>query len=37
VDLLLEHETVDGEAVYELVGRQMPGGQPQVLTASPDG
>ena len=37
VDLLLEHETVDGEAVYELVGRPMPGGHPQVLTASPDG
>ena len=37
VDLLLEHETVDGEVVYELVGRPMPGGHPQVLTASPDG
>jgi cell division protease FtsH len=34
VELLLEHETVDGEAVYDLVGRPMPGGQPQVLTAS---
>jgi cell division protease FtsH len=34
VELLLEHETVEGEAVYDLVGRPMPGGQPQVLTAS---
>ena len=32
--LLLEHETVDGETVYDLVGRPMPGGQPQVLRAS---
>lgn len=36
-ELLLEQETVDGVAVYELVGRPMPGGSPQVLTASPDG
>lgn len=35
VDLLLENETIDGEAVYELVGRSVPGGHPQVLTASP--
>ena len=33
-ELLLEHETIDGEAVYDLVGRPMPGGHPQVLTAS---
>ncbi|MEA2783721.1 MAG: cell division protease FtsH [Rhodospirillaceae bacterium] len=31
-ELLLEHETVDGEAVYEIAGRTFPGGTPQVLT-----
>jgi cell division protease FtsH len=36
-ELLLEQETVDGAAVYDLVGRPMPGGSPLVLTASPDG
>ena len=32
-DLLLEQETVDGEAVYEIVGRPVPGGHPQVLSS----
>jgi cell division protease FtsH len=35
--LLLELETVDGEVVYDLVARPMPGGSPQVLTAGTDG
>jgi cell division protease FtsH len=33
-ELLLEHETVDGDTVYEIVGRPVPGGRPQVLAAS---
>jgi cell division protease FtsH len=32
---LLEHETVDGEVVYRIVGKPVPGGSPQVLTTSP--
>ena len=32
VDLLLIDETIDGEAVYGIVGRQRPGARPQVLT-----
>jgi cell division protease FtsH len=31
--LLLEQETVDGEAVYEIVGRPVPGGAPQLLSS----
>ena len=31
-ELLLEQETVDGEAVYEIVGRPVPGGRSQVLS-----
>jgi cell division protease FtsH len=37
IELLLEQETIEGAAVYDLVGRPMPGGSPQVLSASPDG
>jgi cell division protease FtsH len=33
-ELLLENETIDGETVYEIVGRPVPGGRPQVLAAS---
>jgi cell division protease FtsH len=33
-ELLLEHETIDGEEVYRIAGRPMPGGNPQVLSAS---
>jgi cell division protease FtsH len=31
-ELLLEHETIDGEAVYRIVGKPFPGRGPQVLT-----
>ncbi|MEA2783566.1 MAG: cell division protease FtsH [Rhodospirillaceae bacterium] len=34
-ELLLEHETIDGEAVYRIVGKPVPGGSPQVLTITP--
>jgi cell division protease FtsH len=33
-DLLLEHETIDGAQVYELVGRPIPGGPESPLTAT---
>ena len=33
-DLLLEHETVDGAQVYDLVGRPVPGGPESPLTAT---
>jgi cell division protease FtsH len=32
-DMLLDQETVDGEAVYELVGRPVPGGPASPVTA----
>jgi cell division protease FtsH len=32
-DLLLEHETVDGEMVYRLIGSQMPEHRPDTLVA----
>jgi SpoVK/Ycf46/Vps4 family AAA+-type ATPase len=35
VALLLEHETVDGSAVYRIVGKPVPGRQPREL--APDG
>jgi cell division protease FtsH len=35
--LLLERETVDGESVYRIVGRPVPGGQPQVLKTTASG
>jgi cell division protease FtsH len=35
VSLLLEHETVDGEAVYQIVGRALPEHRPEELTVAP--
>jgi cell division protease FtsH len=35
VELLLEKETVDGEAVYRIVGKPAPGHQPQELAIAP--
>jgi hypothetical protein len=31
--LLLDQETIDGEVVYQTVGRPVPGGRPQVLSS----
>ena len=31
--LLLDQETIDGEVVYQIVGRPVPGGRPQVLSS----
>jgi cell division protease FtsH len=35
VELLLEKETVDGEAVYRIVGKPVPGHRPQELAIAP--
>ena len=35
VDLLVEHETVDGSAVYRLIGKPVPGHRPEQLTIGP--
>ena len=35
VDLLVEHETVDGSAVYRLIGKPVPGHKPEQLTIGP--
>jgi cell division protease FtsH len=35
VALLLEHETVDGSAVYRIVGRPVPGHRPRALAIAP--
>jgi len=35
VELLLEKETVDGKAVYEIVGKPAPGHRPQELAIAP--
>jgi cell division protease FtsH len=35
VDLLLEHETVDGEAVYRIVGRPVPEHRPEEMAIAP--
>jgi cell division protease FtsH len=35
VDLLLEHETVDGEAIYRIVGRPVPEHRPEELAIAP--
>ncbi len=35
VSLLLEHETVDGAAVYKIVGRPVPERRPEEMTISP--
>jgi cell division protease FtsH len=35
VSLLLEHETVDGEAVYRIVGRPVPEHRPEELIVAP--
>ncbi len=35
VALLLEHETVDGSAVYRIVGKPVPGRRPQELAIAP--
>jgi cell division protease FtsH len=35
VTLLLEHETVDGSAVYRIVGRPVPGHRPRELAIAP--
>jgi len=35
VNLLLEHETVDGEAVYRIVGRPVPERRPEELAIAP--
>jgi cell division protease FtsH len=34
VDLLQEHETIDGSQVYQLLGRPVPGGPQSPLTAA---
>jgi cell division protease FtsH len=35
VDLLVEHETVDGSAVYRIIGKPVPGHRPEQLTIAP--
>jgi cell division protease FtsH len=35
VDLLLEHETVDGSEVYRIVGKPMPERRPEQMTIAP--
>jgi cell division protease FtsH len=35
VDLLLEKETVDGQAVYQIAGKPVPGHRPQELAIAP--
>jgi hypothetical protein len=35
VDLLVEQETVDGSAVYRLIGQPVPGHRPEQLTIAP--
>src|SRR5258708_38593776 len=35
VDLLLEQETVDGSAVYRIVGKPAPGHRPRELAIAP--
>jgi len=35
VDLLLTHETVDGETVYRIAGRPVPSGRPQLRGTAP--
>jgi cell division protease FtsH len=35
VDLLLEHETVDGEAIYRIVGRPVPEHRPEEMAIAP--
>jgi cell division protease FtsH len=35
VSLLLEHETIDGEAVYRIVGRPMPEHRPEEMSIAP--
>jgi cell division protease FtsH len=37
VDLLLEHETVDGEAVYRIVGKPVPEHRPEEMAIAPHG
>jgi cell division protease FtsH len=37
VSLLLEHETIDGEAVYRIVGRPVPEHRPQEMAIGPHG
>ncbi len=37
VSLLLEHETVDGAAVYKIVGRPQPERRPEEMTIAPHG
>jgi hypothetical protein len=35
VDLLLEHETVDGSALYRIIGKPVPQHRPEELAIAP--
>jgi cell division protease FtsH len=37
VDLLVEHETIDGEAVYRIVGKPVPEHRPEEMAIAPHG